>query len=607
MAEDESEDDFVASEIGEESSDLSQSGTQTVYSTQHQSKSNGRTVKGYLSNEYRNLLNIEIEGVRSRCQSTELESSQIGASKWTSGEKEALFRCLASRGPDDLPALIRAIRTKSEQEIRVYLLLLQDGVIAQEVKPVKLPKQGGFMYSDIPAAAEISSEGERTFGLAADALAVHVEKYISQLESEKFGDDWLINEDMAERMELLQQSEPEAALDANGSAEAVEDDSKDTREYQALDADIATLLCPSHFLQLSRSVFMNNGEDDDLNWQRVVSVSAGSSEPALFRTALEDFRNITVSITRRLVQATIFQATSRLRAEDSSRKDWSPLGAIREVDVRTAVDLLNLSRDSKDFWATAARRCRVDVYSDSNKFADGRPCAKSGYLLTHDEVETELGCQDVKDSAQCQDFESHTVDEDEIDVTMEESDMFTEEDAVDSAEDVRLDQGQRVIQARKQKRAMSPNSYLRGETSRVEALDKVASVQEESRLWELLRLDLPEHIAIDRQIHPSQLAAKPLVMSTGTNWRTHVEYEAEWEQATGMPTAKRFKHMEAEGKAGRSKREALLTTVQSRLDMEHGDDGSKDDTAMDAVTNGTDDEDKKPAASFVDGSTDEGE
>ncbi|KAF2772180.1 hypothetical protein EJ03DRAFT_267457, partial [Teratosphaeria nubilosa] len=67
-----------------------------------------------------------------------------------------------------------------------------------------------------------------------------------------------------------------------------------------------------------------------------------SDEPAIFRSAFEDFYNIAVSLTRRLVQATIFQTMTRLRASDGSRMAWTPEPLVREKDVKTAVDILGM-------------------------------------------------------------------------------------------------------------------------------------------------------------------------------------------------------------------------------------------------------------------------
>lgn len=579
MAEGDSEDDYVASESEETSSVATHDGPSNnpaplARKTPHYSQPNQKPTRGYLSNNYRDLLNADIEALHYRAQGAGLDVSQIGASRWSSHEKEALFQCLSSGGRQDLAALARAVRTKSEQEVRVYLILLQEGAIAQDAQRVRPQNQIAPMHAEIPAAIEISSECEGVLDLAANALATHVEKHTSQQERVKVGDDWLIDRDVAGRMDLLRdQIKPVTDLNADGSAEAEAEVLKDAHDSAALDTDIDALLRPSSFLQLSRNIFMNNGEDHDLNWHHVDSVSADSTEPAIFRTALEDFHNTTVSIIRRVVQASIFQATSRLRAEDASRKDWSPLGVVREVDVRTAADLLNLPHGSKRYWATVARRCKVGVYSGSNKFTDGRQSTKSGYLLTYDEVESELGFPDLKASTCPPKLDADILDEGEIDDVMEDSELFTEDDSDVSTPGTSLGRGGQALTpaSKKRKRALSPSSCHRAEVSHLEALDMAAGIEEERRLWDLLRL--PPHGRIAKSDPPvSLLAAKPPLNDASADWRTYVDYQAEWEQPNGMPETKRFRDMDTVGKTAKMKREVLLTKVRMRLesDQEHG-------------------------------------
>lgn len=611
MAEDDSEDEYIGSE-SDESPEVSEQNAREVGSRPAQeSKSTKQpSRKGFLSNEYRDLLNLEIEGVNARGQTTQLGSSQIGASIWTSREKEAFFRRLATCGPDDLPALRRAVHSKGEQEVRAYLLLLQDRAATHEPPQTKNQKHIAFSHADIPAAAEISLECEHILDLTADALAAHVEKHTSQQEYDRFGDDWLIDEDRAERMDILQeQTQPEPDLNVNGPTEADEALDSPTLEF-----DGATLLCPSSFLQLSRNIFMNNCENDDLNWHHIESISAHSAEPALFFTALNDFRNMAINITRRLVQATLFQATSRLRAEDSSRKDWTPLGAIREVDVRAAIDILNLPNDSKTYWATVARRCRVGVYSDSRKFEDGRPSTRSGHRLTYDEVESELGSQRAEGKTRLWQPEADKVDEDHVDDIMDDSDLFTEDDNVGSSPGSSLEQDSQAASkaSKKRKRALSVDSLLRADKTFLEALDKASSATEERRLWEMLRLEPPEHITMDQK-NPADRHATMAFGDTPVHWRSDLHYEAEWEQPDGMPTTACFKNMDVEGKAGRKNREVAFEKVRRQLEVERGPDLGNDVANLRTFDDGNhaNDDDgetaEKPATLTVDSMTNESE
>lgn len=609
MADEDSEEDYVASENGESSPSsghgephISPAGQSRK--TPHQPKSNQKPAKGYLSKDYRDLLNNDIEDFRARAQSSELQRSLIGASEWTTREKDAFFQCLASSGPNDLKALVWAVRTKSEQEIRVYLLLLQAGVNAQTSKESSLQMRSAFVYDQVPGAAEISLEGEHALGLAADALAAHVEKHIHQQQHEKHGDDWLVDAEVAEDMDLLyEQIMSETEVSTQDSAEADEGGSVNLPSRAVLHADSNILLRPSALLQLSRDIFMNNGEDDDLNWHHVDSISPDSTEPALFRSTLEDLRNTVVSITRRIVQTTIFQATSRLRAEDASRKDWSPLAAIREVDVRTAVDLLNIPRDNRTYWAGTARRCRIGVFSDSKKYADGRPSTKSGHRLTYEEVEKELGLHSAENTAAFTKFETESLDEGDIDDLMDDSDLFTDEEITTSKTESHPETGGQTspVAPKRRKRAMSPSAFLRAETSHLEAVDVAASTREEMRLWGVIRHDPPEHIATDHQ--PPAGLSHGSALDSHVDWRARLDYESEWEQVSGTPAAKRFKNMNAMGEAGKARRKILAGMVDRRLQMTNEHHGSETDATNDEMNDADDDDykaDMKPAVLSMD-------
>lgn len=60
-----------------------------------------------------------------------------------------------------------------------------------------------------------------------------------------------------------------------------------------------------------------------------------------------------------------------------------------------ALDILGLSTEVKTYWARLPRRQGLDVFSDSEKYHDGRPGTKNGVRLTYEEVEAELGLHHV--------------------------------------------------------------------------------------------------------------------------------------------------------------------------------------------------------------------
>ena len=88
-------------------------------------------IKSDILRSYRDLLNSSILEVLEPIEnsgSDALPPSQIGTSFWTSKEKDRLFAAIQSHGPGNLQALALAVNTKSEPEIKSYILLLQEGV-----------------------------------------------------------------------------------------------------------------------------------------------------------------------------------------------------------------------------------------------------------------------------------------------------------------------------------------------------------------------------------------------------------------------------------------------------------------------------------------------
>jgi RNA polymerase I-specific transcription initiation factor RRN5 len=125
----------------------------------------------------------------------------------------------------------------------------------------------------------------------------------------------------------------------------------------------AKLLDPQVMLTLSREIFMNRSPDFPspwLHWSHYTSEIA--SEPSIYRTAFNDFHRLAVSITKRLVQVAIIQATSRLRAQRVRNKKGL-LPFVKRRDVYTAIDVLRMERNGSERWRGVARRCGLKVIS----------------------------------------------------------------------------------------------------------------------------------------------------------------------------------------------------------------------------------------------------
>jgi len=156
------------------------------------------------------------------------------------------------------------VGTKSELEVKAYVLLLQAGVRELEAPGTRVDK---FDLADVPAAAETGEETWRTEETLAEALEKRARDAEEVAEAKTWGDDgWLIDEQRADDIEAAHETQGTTApetkdLDDEGgeSDSLYEDDAAaDGREAHThhptgrpLSSD--DLLKPATLLQLSRS------------------------------------------------------------------------------------------------------------------------------------------------------------------------------------------------------------------------------------------------------------------------------------------------------------------------------------------------------------------
>ncbi|KAK5675011.1 hypothetical protein LTS10_012423 [Elasticomyces elasticus] len=526
-----------------------------------------------------------------------LPPSQIGASYWSSTEKEAFFGALERYDPGNLRELSRAVGTKSKTEIHVYLRLLQDGV--REVGLTSQTKDK-FNYANIPAAFEVPKTCEAALNNAAADLARKVEKLDARQEEARHGEGWLINEDLAASIEEQLQSTEE-----NGE-ETAADGERSSGEQEEAPIPLFTsaqLLCPEAFLQLSRNVFMNAPPESGDNWRDLLGEGSGLSGPAIFHTAFDDLHNLAVSFTRRLVQTTLFQAQSRLRASDASRTNWAPVAEVKPFDVSTAAEMLNLRTDWWGYWAKVPRRCGLEVFTDIKKYADGRSRTKNGVKLAYDEVETEMGLRQElysteDDGGRAQPMEKeelaeHDFDSDDFtDISVEGSEAASPHSAsdVDGGEYTNDSESEGSVKEeplppRKRRRALSPTAFAKLEDEYLEALDVRAGAQETARLWKMLGRDRGEPDLGEPPQPPSMPREQQDDDGLRVNWRAKVNFESLWEKNDESVSSSAFVKMEERGRTGREKRmrfmeKALRRLHESAADTDVGtDDGEEEDEA----------------------------
>lgn len=515
---------------------------------------------------YRDLLNSEIaeaSGQVSHVKADALPPSQIGASFWTSQEKDKFFEALSCRGSGDLPCLSAAIGTKSQFEVKAYILLLQEGVRELDVAGRAREK---FELADAPVAAEISEECLEVEESIAAELHRRVQEQEEAKEQERWGEEnWLIDEDVAAEIEIesgtgnekaikTEDNEDDGPVDAETPQSRSNDEENDSNST-LLSAD--QLLNSSNFLQLSQSLFMNS-KDPDLDWRTVAEDDDTNLPPSMRRTAFEDFYNLAVSLTRRLVQASIFQALSRLRSSSDPRL----VAGVNRHDVHAAREIAGPKTEGQAYWTNAIRRCGIEVYRESRRFKvnDGRKGTKVGYRLTRDELEEALGVKsrDKGADASVRADASDTDDDDDADEP--DSDAYTiaspsEDEGSDHADEAReeetIPRGRTKSPSENRKRPFSPSSFDRAERKYLEAVDRLNSTQEENSLRSALGMDaLPKQ----RPSKPTFHYKRSVAETRPLDWRETVQYEAPWEQPHGYLRMSDFERMGVKGERRRKRR-----------------------------------------------------
>jgi len=281
---------------------------------------------------YLALLNDEILSAAERFTpqhdwDTPLQPSQIGLIYWTDTEKTLFFEALARLGPQNAKGIAERVRTKGELEVMEYIRLLQEERDKWKRDDVVV------LPEEVPAAVELTQACCAALEEAADAVAARQETYEEGVEKKKWGSGvWLVTEgnlDLVERDERLREA-----------------------------AEVFRL---RNWLRLSERIFMNSTVED-YNWVFVPTEDGEPRKPAIRATAVQDFHAIVVSLVRRVVAAALYVAESRIRIKKRIHprtRAW-----VKPKDVEAAVLSLGLRTRAdkwRRFWATCARRLRIDV------------------------------------------------------------------------------------------------------------------------------------------------------------------------------------------------------------------------------------------------------
>ncbi|PHH67727.1 hypothetical protein CDD80_568 [Ophiocordyceps camponoti-rufipedis] len=301
--------------------------------------------------KYLQMLNCDIEdAAHGTCldQYINLPQGQVGHIDWSPEEKHWFFEAVTRLGRHDISGIASRVRTKSEVEVRQYLIFLQEADFIR-----RKPGQDTFVeFAEYPAAVELSQPCCHALEEAADAIAFSEIRDEEEREAEKWGDCWNLT--------------PELAVGLR--------DARDTM----VNHPFAQLFHVDRWLNVSERIFMNSSVDDD-NWSYF-----DDNPPTIWATALQDFHTLVVSLTRRLVSWALTVAEMRIRRKKRRHADTQPL--VRAMDVAKAIRDLGLAPNSRRFWRKSARRLRLHVYRELPRPRDND--AKEP--MSYEEVEAEL-------------------------------------------------------------------------------------------------------------------------------------------------------------------------------------------------------------------------
>ncbi|ELR04105.1 hypothetical protein VC83_02022 [Pseudogymnoascus destructans] len=534
---------------GEERSITASPRKRRASSTNYESESNrqsryfrNKKIKGYYNDGYRQLLNNDIKDAASCSLPSDyppLPNSQIGSSMWTTAEKGSLLTALGRLGKDNIAGIATRIGSKSKLQVQEYLDLLQRN------RGTKKP----LVLTDLPVAFEVSQKCSQALNEAAEALAMRQERHEETLERAKWGDDsWLLTKGVNESVES-HLSEP------NGEQALAE----------VLPA--AQLLNLGNWLELSTRVFMNPAGRKDENWRYLIEEG---DEHGIRATAFSDFQNLAISVTKRLISATLLCAMSRMRAKDMDTQTKHRQEDVIGADVEAAAQMIGFSINSHNFWKRCPRRNNLQVFQRLTLSHGNRP------PMEYDAVEDELNKQTPKQRARSRSrFRSRsrsnsasasgsrassvsTINASDIDISSDEEQEYlsiapSEASHGDSAMETDYDSEAQPQQGHGDNPPLSPRPAAQElmdhhattispesqELAYADKFDMVASMDEEARLWALLNQNPP--ILVKDEV---DILTKPKIKTRAkddmVDWRENVEFWSPWETHESLPTEDKF-------------------------------------------------------------------
>ena len=482
------------------------------------SQPSSKRLKSSYNDDYRILFNSMVKEVESKSSPERddlLQESQIGATVWSSEEKAAYFCSLARRGRQDIQSIATDIGSKSESEVCVYSDILLKAAMGQQNYETheKFPDT-----SDLKAALEVRGDCCVNLDLAAEALSALRQIEEETAEKKRHKDLALLTPKIARWVERCL---------------AVDNESND-EVSQRIPA--AKLLNLSNFLGLSKRFFMNSVIVED-NWRSYAT--RGNNSPSILFTAFSDFHAISISITQRLVQSTLFFAMSRLRAMSASGQS-KPRSQVRRRDVMAALNVLGMKPDAKAFWARMARRCKLRVYDKvRQRQVSGKRYSyvEVGRLLDPrricDRDSPEIMAEDVNTSR----YRKSPAPTVSSAATSDDSFWSDSISIADGSNPQSNDESllEKTLDFTKKQDSLGllQDAYL-------ESLDQQASLNEERRLWEMLGNDPAEKTCpVDMKLCSGPFS-KRRHKEQLLDWRDEFDYAEEWETHDTLAYGNKF-------------------------------------------------------------------
>lgn len=574
-----------------------------------------KNLKATYSDAYRDFYNAEVEELTHPYQSITqgLPASEIGVAVWTPLEKEILYRKVSALGKDNIKGISCAIRTKSETEVRQYLSLLDQGTIEGNVTK-SLPV---FSAADVSPAFEVSKQSEELLEEYANGLARYQTRSDQKREKKRYGDYWLLTEEIAQEIEEQAMArdasymksrihdeddgEDDDLENAKSDQEAADtdvesgqeepktdvEDEPDSREEataqnqepdQQFSESLEDLIVPSAelldlpmWLRLSRLFMYQSSELGD-SWDNIIT--SGHETPSMYHTAFQDFHNLTVSLTRRVVQATIFQTMTRLRARDKDQ----PSARVTTTDVRAATQILNLQPDARKFWAGVPRKHGLRVYERGSRSSKGQ--SRAGVELSLEDAEERLGAGRASVDAEADDDVVQTVEDDseedivdpdqyyndpelwtEVSDTEDETPIDMPDDQHSNASDEEEaayhptddEEAQDAVRKKRHRKGRMERNFQKAHDAYLEAVDQEISRVQEVGMWDALGVAPPNDIKNEEIEIPRQPVIKRRLSDTA-NWRDGFEYHAPWELGFDTVQPEAFASMHKRGEQARKRR-----------------------------------------------------